>query len=127
MPVRSEVSFRVGLDQIILVKADVEGDRILSISGVRAEDFDSETISFQLSDWSKDGKTLFTLTARNQLSRPIKVDLRMPIPGQSAPIYTSSCPMRPDIWLFESWPHPVDVLEISNVRFAEGDDLTTCQ
>ncbi|HKP26261.1 MAG TPA: hypothetical protein VJV39_20505 [Dongiaceae bacterium] len=59
------------------------------------------------------------LTVANNLSKTVKYDATMKAPDDRM-VYTSSCPVDAGLSNFESWPHPVKFLELSNFRFQDG-------
>lgn len=66
------------------------------------------------------------LTVKNALSQAVKYDAVMKAPDDKL-VYTSSCPVRAGMSTFESWPHVIKYLELSNFRLlADGDDAP-CQ
>lgn len=63
------------------------------------------------------------LTVANNLSKAVKYDATMKAPDDRM-VYTSSCPVDAGLSNFESWPHPIKFLELSNFRFENGH---TCE
>jgi len=60
-----------------------------------------------------------TLTVANNLSKAVKYDATMKAPDNRM-VYTSSCPVDAGLSNFESWPHSIKFLELSNFRFQDG-------
>jgi hypothetical protein len=60
-----------------------------------------------------------TLTLDNHLPNTVKYDAIMKAPDGKL-VYTSSCPVDAGLSNFESWPHPIKFLELSNFRFQDG-------
>ena len=58
------------------------------------------------------------LTLANHLPKTVKYDATMKAPDDRM-VYTSSCPVRVGLSTFESWPHPIKFLELSNFRFQD--------
>jgi hypothetical protein len=59
------------------------------------------------------------LTVANNMSEPVKYDATMRAPDDRM-LYTSSCPVDAGLSTFESWPHPIKFLELSNFRFQDS-------
>lgn len=59
------------------------------------------------------------LTLENRLPGEIKYDASMKAPDDRL-VYTSTCPVRAGLSAFESWPHPIKFLELSNFRYSTG-------
>lgn len=59
------------------------------------------------------------LTVANNLSQTVKYDATMKTPDGRM-VYTSSCPVEAGLSNFESWPHSIKFLELSNFRFQDG-------
>ena len=62
---------------------------------------------------------MMMLTVANNLSKTVKYDATMKAPDGRM-VYTSSCPVDAGLSNFESWPHPIKLLELSNFRFQDG-------
>ena len=74
---------------------------------------DAVEVSFKQSDSG------MMLTVANHLPKTVKYDATMKAPDDRM-VYTSSCPVDADLSNFESWPHPIKFLELSNFRFQDG-------
>ena len=74
---------------------------------------DAVEVSFKQIDSS------MMLTVANNMSKPVKYDATMKAPDDRM-VYTSSCPVDAGLSNFESWPHPIKFLELSNFRFQDG-------
>jgi hypothetical protein len=62
------------------------------------------------------------LTITNNLAGMVKYDATMKGPDGRV-VYTSSCPIDAALTNFESWPHPIKYLELTNFRILpEGSD-----
>ena len=62
------------------------------------------------------------LKIQNPLSAPLKYQARMRLPGESDLRTTTSCPIRPGGSVFESWPHDIDELVLSDFRLLPDSD-----
>jgi len=59
------------------------------------------------------------LTLENHLPGDVKYDASMKAPDDRL-VYTSSCPVGAGLSAFETWPHPIKALELSNFRYSTG-------
>jgi hypothetical protein len=59
------------------------------------------------------------LTLQSHLPMDVKYDAMMKAPDNRL-VYTSSCPVRANLGVYEGWPHTVKFLELSNFRFQDG-------
>jgi hypothetical protein len=59
------------------------------------------------------------LTLQSHLSMDVKYDAMMKAPDNRL-VYTSSCPVRANLGVYEGWPHGIKFLELSNFRFQDG-------
>lgn len=65
------------------------------------------------------------LAVRNPLGVTIKYHLNM-IDFQGKPHRTSSCPVRAGLSVFESWPHPIPEIRVSNAHVASRTEEGLC-
>ncbi|EGF89883.1 hypothetical protein ABI_43060 [Asticcacaulis biprosthecium C19] len=66
------------------------------------------------------------LTLDHNMTRTLKLDATMFLiePGNYDSRYTSTCPLQSNITLYESWPHQIGPMVLSNFRFLkDGDDM----
>jgi hypothetical protein len=68
---------------------------------------------------SPDGFMMLLVT-RNKLKRKLFFDAVMTEPGKKEIYKTSVLPVEPNLSNFESWPHPIVQLVLSNFRFTES-------
>jgi len=66
----------------------------------------------------EDPKPMMMLVVQNKLSRPLLLDAFMTVPGRKGIYKTSTVPVRPGLSSYESWPHPIVQLALTNFRFA---------
>ncbi len=59
------------------------------------------------------------LTLESHLPGDIKYDASMKVPDDRL-VYTSSCPVGAGLSAFETWPHPIKFLKLSNFRYSTG-------
>ncbi|WP_119302705.1 hypothetical protein [Dongia deserti] len=59
------------------------------------------------------------LSLQSHLPMDLKYDAAMKAPDNRL-VYTSSCPVRASLGSYESWPHPIKFLELSNFRIQDG-------
>ena len=122
----SASSIYVSVGETYLARAVLDGRKIVGLEGVSGDDFDSDTFTFSLEDKTGDDRKLYMLAIRNQLADPIKYDLHVYFPGSDDPVYASSCPLNPDVWMFESWGQDITAVKISNLRFL-GSEERSCR
>lgn len=82
---------------------------------------------FSVSELDKNGGTL--LIVENTLPDGVKFDVRAHFPPMDSDQlrYTSSCPVQPRTIGYETWGDAMGEIVISNFRYAEGAEQTTCQ
>lgn len=104
------VEFSSGDGQLQLVQAKPISDATAALMELKFSATDSGMI----------------LTVMNPLSQDIKYDAVMKAPDDKL-VYTSSCPVRAGLSTFESWPHAIKFLALSNFRLLKEGDDTACQ
>ncbi len=62
---------------------------------------------------------MMLLVIQNRLKRQLFLDAQMTVPGKKGIYKTSVLPIKPKLSDFESWPHPIVQLVLSNLRFSE--------
>ena len=92
------------------------------------------TMSLSFSLAQTEGEAGMELTAVNKTDTAIKYDAHMyvPVSGQVRSAATSTCPLMPapapddDFSSFESWPHPIVLLIIGNIRALPKGAAMSC-
>lgn len=72
----------------------------------------------------EDAKAGMILKIYNPAKRPLKFDLGMQLPDGRT-VKTSSCPVRPGLYSYESWPHPIVTLYMKDFRWVD-ESYTKC-
>ena len=82
------------------------------------------TITFKFTQEPKlvDGVGMM-LFVHNLSKRYIKYDLGMQLIDSEDLFKTSSCPLMPEMITYESWPHPVFQLVMTNFRWVDESNL----
>jgi hypothetical protein len=65
------------------------------------------------------------LYVKNPFAKSIKYHINM-IDFSGKPHRTSSCPITENLSVYESWPHPIPELSLTNMHFMDVDDETIC-
>jgi len=95
-----------------------------NLRSVISEDFSANTLTFKFSQEAKLGDGVgMLLNVRNQSKRYIKYDLGMQLLDSDDLYKTSSCPLMPELSGFESWPHPIFQLVMTNFRWVDKSDM----
>jgi len=81
--------------------------------------------TIQFSFTQMDSSVGMMLSVKNPFSFNIKYHLNM-IDFSGNPHKTSSCPVRAKISVFESWPHPIPELILTDMHFLQESDVMTC-
>jgi hypothetical protein len=107
----------------LYVEATVEGQALTSLKQVESIDDPKKTLIFEFTQGDKDLGMM--LAVKNPFQRLLKVHINM-IDFSHKPHQTSSCPVVPGGSGFESWPHPIPELVISDLRFLEDGSEIAC-
>lgn len=83
----------------------------------------NKTIQFSFTQM--DSSVGMMLSVKNPFSSSIKYHLNM-IDFSGKLHQTSSCPVKAKISVFESWPHPIPELILTDMRFLKDSDEMTC-
>lgn len=107
----------------------VEAARIQAGGGGEAltSPIPKNAMRFSVSELDKNGGTLMII--ENTLPDGVKFDVRAHFPPMNADQlrYTSSCPIQPRTIGYETWGDAMGEIVVSNFRYAEGAEQTTCQ
>ena len=86
------------------------------------------TIEIQLAQDRDLGDGLgMLLVVRNPFARPLRYNLSMMPLDEEEMHRTSSCPVVPRGSAFESWPFPVFVIAVANLKFLGPEGPFRCQ
>ena len=87
---------------------------------VESTDNSTNTLKMSFAQESDAGMILFI---NNSSKRYIKYDLEMMLIDSEDIYKTSSCPLMPEISNYESWPHPIFQLVMSNFHWVDESNL----
>ena len=97
-----------------VIAFEIENGKIVNAQPVPAGGSRSDVV--EVSFKQIDSGTMLTIA--NNLPKMVKYDATMKAPDDRM-VYTNSCPVDAGLSNFESWPHPVKFLELSNFRFQD--------
>lgn len=99
------------------VNAQVDGDKIASLSYVK----DTGKADIQLEFTKKGGGNgvMMLLVIHNKLKQTLYLDAGMQVPDRKGAYKTSILPVVGGKAGFESWPHPISLLILRNLRFTK--------
>ena len=83
----------------------------------------SSTLTFNFMK-SDNGKSMI-LSVKNPLPSPVKCHIDM-VDYQGRLHDTSSCPVLGGLSIYESWPHPIPEIRITDFHFASEKEKTVC-
>jgi hypothetical protein len=112
-------------DDVYLFKGDSFGvDLHIANGEIRGISYQANTnkaaISFRFTqEVEENGDAMMLLVIKNQTGRKLFMDALMTVPGKDAARSTSILPIKPGLVNYESWPHPIIELVLSNIRFQE--------
>jgi hypothetical protein len=108
----------------LLIEAEVlEGDLIGNFKQVTEIQHPEKTIKFSLTQM--DSSTGMMLFVKNPFPFNIKYHLNM-IDFSGNPHQTSSCPVISQMSVYESWPHPIPELMLTNMHIQKDGDSMLC-
>lgn len=105
----------------IYAEATVNGDDTITLVKVEKITNPSTTLTFSFTQ-SDSG---MMLSVKNPLNKTVKYHLDM-IDYKGKPHNTSSCPVMAGLSVFESWPHPIPEIRVSNTHIASKNEEGLC-
>lgn len=109
---------------VLLIEAEViDGQRIGNFKLVAENVNPDKTIRFSFTQM--DSSTGMMLSVKNPFPFNIKYHLNM-IDFKGKPHQTSSCPVRQNLSVYESWPHPIPELILTDMRILKDGDNLRC-
>lgn len=105
----------------VYAEVTITDGRIVEVTQVESILNPDKTITFEFSE-SKHGTML---SVQNPFEKPIKYHINM-VDYSGNFHKTSSCPVMAAGGAFESWPHPIPKLVVSDFHFLEEDQGFTC-
>ena len=112
----------VGGEQVF-VEITVQENMIVGIKKVTKIIDPQSTMTFNF--MKDDNRKSMMLSVKNPLGRPVKYHIDM-VDYRGGLHNTSSCPVMAGLSVFESWPHPIPELRITNFHFAAEQEETVC-
>jgi hypothetical protein len=100
------------------INVTVTDDRLSQIAYQR--DPTKADVEFKFTQEKSPDGFMMLLVTRNKLKRRLFFDAMMTVPGEKEIYKTSVLPAEPNLSNFESWPHPIVQLVLSNFRFSES-------
>jgi hypothetical protein len=95
-----------------------------NLRSVSSADHSTNTLTFKFSQEDKLANGCgMMLHAHNPTKRYIKYDLGMQLIDSEVLYKTSSCPLIPELSGYESWPHPIFQLVMTNFRWVDKSKL----
>jgi hypothetical protein len=108
----------------LLIEAEVlEGNRLGNFKQVAEIQNPEKTIRFSFTQMGSGVGMM--LSVDNPFAFNIKYHLNM-IDFSGKPHQTSSCPVRANISVYESWPHPIPELMLTNMHIQKDSDSMSC-
>ncbi len=105
----------------IFAEATINQDGSVELTKVDEIKNPEVTITFNLTEM----KSGMMLSVKNPLDKTIKYHLNM-IDYKGKSHNTSSCPVRAGLSVFESWPHSIPEILVSNTHVASKDEEGLC-
>jgi hypothetical protein len=68
----------------------------------------------------KDGRTMMMLTLKSNIKQTLYLDALMVVLDRKKPLETSIMPVAPGLTGFETWPHPILQLVLTDLRLHEN-------
>jgi len=107
----------------INIEMEVKNDKVVSLKSVDAIEKPDITMTFKFMQQEDD--IGMNLIASNPFGKPVKYHLDM-IDFRGRAHQTSSCPAIRKGAAYETWPHPIPELVISDIHFIQDDDSLLC-
>lgn len=99
------------------VNAQVDGDKIASLSYVK--DAAKADIRREFTERGGGNGVMMLLVIENKLKQTLYLDAGMQVPNRKGAYKTSILPVIGGKAGFESWPHPISLLILRNLRFTK--------
>ena len=99
------------------VNIAVEGDKIGSLSYIK--DASRADLQLKFTERGNGRGVMMLLVIENKLKQTLYLDAAMQIPKRSGAYKTSILPVFGGKGGFESWPHPISLLVLRNLRFTK--------
>lgn len=119
---KNKISILPG-DKLLIEAEVINGNSLGNFKLVNEIKNPDKTLQFSFTQ--RDSSIGMMLSVKNPFSFNIKYHLNM-IDFSGKPHQTSSCPVRAEISVFESWPHPIPELILTDMHFLQENDVITC-
>ncbi len=113
--------FAIFPDNLLVIGAN-ESEGELSKFSTKAK-ISENTLTFEL---SAIGSSRMMMSVKNNFKVIVKYDLEM-VDYRGNLHYTSSCPVKPGMGVYESWPHDIPELRVKNIRVIKDKNKLNCQ
>lgn len=98
------------------VDVDIKDNKIVGLK--YQKDSQKSNIALRFTQEIKeDGSQIMMLKIESRLKQKLYVDAKMSIPGKKGIYKTSILPVEPGLGGYESWPHPIVQMVLTNLRF----------
>lgn len=121
--VRSNNQITILADEKVYIEAVIKDNSFVSLQ--RVESTVDPNITLTLNFTKLEGGNGMVLSVKNPFDSSIKYNLDM-VDFKGDLHQTSSCPVLPKLSVFETWPHPIPELRISNIHFMAESDSHVC-
>lgn len=105
------------------IEIDVQDNVIVGIKKVTNITDPKKTMTFNFMK-DNDRKSMM-LSVKNPLTSTVKYHIDM-VDYRGGLHQTSSCPVMAGLSVFESWPHPIPEIRVTNFHFAAGRENEVC-
>ena len=122
-PIVASTQLSIFPGEQVYVEVAVQDNVIVGIQKVSNIIDPKSTMNFQFV--RDDNRKLMTLTVENPFATPVKYHIDL-VDYQGKLHHTSSCPVLAGGSVYETWPHPIPELRITNFHFASGEEQTVC-
>ena len=116
---KSDISILPGAKVFTVAKVNSDGN--IELTKIDKMVNSEVTLTFSFSEM----KGGMMLVVKNPLDKTIKYHLNM-IDSKGKVHNTSSCPVESGLSVYESWPHPISEIRVSNVHVASKDEEGKC-
>jgi hypothetical protein len=99
------------------LNAQVDGDKITNLSYVK--NADKADIRLKFTEQGGGKGVMMLLVIESKLKQTLYLDAAMQIPNRKGEYKTSILPVFAGKGGFESWPHPISLLILRNLRFTK--------
>jgi hypothetical protein len=110
---------------VYLFKGENFGVNVTAVGGRLSVSYERDTakadVEFMFTQEKAQDGYMMLLVTQNRLRRKLLFDALMTVPGKPGIIPTSILPVEPMLASYESWPHPIVQLVLTNFRFSAAN------